>query len=466
MVPDASKNRGTVEGTSGGSLRVLLVEDDPIVRETVSDALEDAGHSVIACSDACSAEKAIASECVDLMLTDVRLPDGSGLALFRKLRIHQPSAAAMLMTAFGRVEDAVAVMREGARDYITKPFEIEDLLDRVSKVSAELSLRKNLYTRTGPGVRRRLEGESPAINLVRRQVETCAQSDGAVLITGETGTGKELCARTIHELSRRSRKPFVAVNCAALPETLAESELFGHVKGAFTGAERTRRGRFLAADGGTLFLDEIGSISAALQAKLLRAIELGTFEPVGSSESRSADVRIIAATNEDLAAAVERGTFRRDLYFRLCVFEVEMPPLRSRRADIPLLLASFLDEFCARLSMKRPQVSPEVLACLLSYDYPGNVRELMHIVEHALAAARGGDIMIEHLPSRLLKGAGVGGAVPEGQPESLSEALSRFEREYVTRVLRSVGGKRTEAARVLGISRKSLWQKLKEWGEG
>jgi DNA-binding NtrC family response regulator len=299
------------------------------------------------------------------------------------------------------------------------------------------------------------------------RVEAAAASDVAVLVTGETGTGKDLCARTIHERSRRAAKPFVVVNCAAIPEALFESELFGHEKGAFTGADRRRLGRFEAADGGTLFLDEVGELTPGSQAKLLRAIETSTFEPVGSSRTVRVDVRIIAATNRDLGAEIARGSFRKDLYYRLNVIDVETPPLRERRSDIPVLVSAFLGEIAARQGRAVPPLEPRVIAALGAHDYPGNVRELQHALERAVALARGGPIGLEHLPPDISPPAtGDVPPVPTHDIAPLGRAVEEFEQEYIRRALEKTGGHRGRAAALLGISRKSLWERLRDATRG
>ncbi len=294
-------------------MKLLLAEDDRIVRITVRDALADDGYAVTECADGGSALRAVESEAFEIVLTDVRLPGLDGIALFRAVRRLNPRAAVVLMTAFADADDAVVVMREGAKDYVQKPFEIDELLLRIRRVRDEIAFRARMEAGEGPSQPELLRGESPAMVRLRERVDAAAASDVAVLLTGETGTGKDLCARTIHERSRRAGKPFVVVNCAAIPETLFESDLFGHEKGAFTGADRRRTGRFEAANGGTIFLDEVGELATGGQAKLLRVLESSTFEPVGTSRSVKVDVRVLAATNRDLAAEVARGAFRRDL---------------------------------------------------------------------------------------------------------------------------------------------------------
>jgi DNA-binding NtrC family response regulator len=450
-------------------VRLLLAEDDRIVRITVRDALEEAGYAVTECADGTAALAAMQREAFDLVLTDVRLPGVDGLTLFRRARVLLPEAGVVLMTAFADADDAVAVMREGARDYVQKPFEIEELVLRVGRVRDELTFRRRLAEGAEAGVGPAIHGDSPVMHRLRDRIEAAAASDVAVLVTGETGTGKDLCARTIHERSARARKPFVVVNCAAIPEALFESELFGHEKGAFTGADRRRAGRFEMADGGTLFLDEVGELAPGSQAKLLRAIETSAFEPVGSSRTVRVDVRVIAATNRDLGEEIARGAFRKDLFYRLNVIDVCAPPLRERRSDIPVLAAAFLREIAGRQGRPVPRLAPAVAATLAAHDYPGNVRELQHALERAVALARGGTIGLEHLPAEMVPAlrddaapevpAGAGG---EAGLAPLGEAVERFEEAYIRQALERTGGHRGRAASLLGISRKSLWERLRD----
>jgi DNA-binding NtrC family response regulator len=451
-------------------MRLLLAEDDRIVRITVRDALEEAGYAVEAFEDGAAAAAALERDRFDLVLTDVRLPGLDGLALFRRARAAQPDAAVVLMTAYADAEDAVTVMREGARDYLQKPFEMEELLLRLGRVREEVIFRRRLREGSAAAGGTLLLGDSPAMIRLRDRIEAAAASDVAVLVTGETGTGKDLCARIVHERGPRAAGPFVVVNCAALPEALFESELFGHEKGAFTGADRRRTGRFEAAHRGTLFLDEVGELSLASQAKLLRAIETGAFEPVGSTRTARVDVRVIAATNRDLAAEVARGGFRRDLYYRLNVIDVHAPPLRDRPGDVPLLASAFLAAIARRQGRPAGELEPGAIAALAAHDYPGNVRELLHALERAVALARGGPIRLEHLPTEMVgraagaaqgpAAAGAGGDAGALRP--LGEAVEAFEQEYVRRALERAGGHRGRAAALLGISRKSLWERLRD----
>jgi DNA-binding NtrC family response regulator len=458
------------------SFRILLVEDDDLVRVTVRDALEETGYKVLECAEGRNALKLIENNEIDLLLSDIRLPEVDGITLFRKLKQTQPLAAAVLMTAYGELDDAVTVLREGAHDYITKPFEIDALILRLGRILQEVDFSKqaeSVSSKPDDGGRilpREINGSSMIVRRLLDRIDACAQSEVNVLITGETGTGKELCARMIHLKGQRKDHPFVAVNCAAVPENLLESEFFGHEKGAFTGADRSRDGRFKAADGGTLFLDEVGALPKAQQAKLLRAIETGSFEPVGTSDPVQVNVRVIAATNEDLDRAVAEGRFREDLFFRLNVVGIRMPRLVERRSDIPILVRDFLEEIAERIGSPSPAIDPRAIAALVTYDYPGNIRELLHALEHAVALCRGDTIMLHHLPHRFTvpraTNPDLGDTrepdLPEASsdPEPLCVAVKRFEREYIQRVVDRVDGHRGNAAKVLGISRKSLWQKL------
>jgi two-component system, NtrC family, response regulator AtoC len=439
-------------------MKLLLVEDDRAVRITVRDALQHDGFEVVECADGLQGLRAIEHELFDIVLTDIRLPGLSGLELFARLRQHQTGAAVVLMTAWSSADDAVRAMKEGARDYITKPFELDELVLRLGRVRHDILHRRQLEASGGkaPRSRHRLKGSSDATRQLLSRIDAAAASDVNVLITGETGTGKDLCAHTLHERSARAGKPFVAVNCAAIPETLLESELFGHTRGAFTGATGRREGRFEAADGGTLFLDEIGELPLAQQAKVLRAIDSRTIEPLGANSQVRVDVRLVAATNVDLELAIAEKRFRRDLFYRLNVIDLRLPALRERRDDIPELLADFLAAISVRLQKPAPEVDPAALARLCAHDYPGNVRELVHAVEHAVALARDGVIKLEHLPRAFASEV----AVPSD--ETLASIVGHFERQYILQVLAKVGGHRGQAADLLGISRKALWQKLKD----
>ncbi|MCK6544795.1 sigma-54 dependent transcriptional regulator [Myxococcota bacterium] len=450
-------------------MRLLLVEDDRIIRITVRDALADAGYDVVDCSDGAAAARRLDEERFDILLSDVRLPGLDGVSLFARARASAHPPAVVLMTAFADTETAVRVMREGVRDYVLKPFEMDELMLRIGRIRDELQVTARLDPGAdAPSALGRLVGETSAMTVLRERVEAAAESEFAVLITGETGTGKDLIANLVHELGPRASKPFVAVNCAALPEALFEAEMFGHERGAFTGADRKRQGRFEAANGGTLFLDEVGELSPGNQAKLLRAIDTMSFEPVGSSQTVRVDVRIIAATNRDFSSEVAKGTFRRDLYYRLNVIDVRSPPLRERRSDIPLLVSKFLADISGRHHRPTPVLTPRAAAALATHDYPGNVRELLHALERAVALSRGRPIEVEHLPPEVAE------KIDLAQPDAVSaelerqslprleDAVAEFERQYVARAVELTGGHKGKAASMLGISRKSLWERLRD----
>ncbi len=442
-------------------LEILLVDDEPTLRLSMGDALEDAGHRVTRAADGRVALEIVRARVFDVVVTDIRMPGLDGLSLFREVRESSPDTSVILMTAYGAVDDAVGALREGAYDYLTKPFEVGELLVRVGRIAERHALRAELDRARGQLARQETEREligrcPPMVRLIDR-IDTLAPSNAPVFIQGESGTGKELVARRLHALSERPDGPFVPVHCAAFPETLIEAELFGHERGAFTGAVRRREGRFKVASGGTLFLDEVAEIPLPAQAKLLRSLQEGTIEPLGTSEPVRVDVRIVSATHRDLKACVRAGTFREDLYYRLKVLDVRVPPLRDRRADLPLLVEHFLRRF----DPDSPGLTPRAWASLKSHDFPGNVRELEHAIHHGVVLARGGEVGLEHLPEDVVGTV----AVPEGDGDDvtpLTLAVKAFERDYIQRALRVAGGKKTRAAELLGISRKNLWEKLRD----
>jgi DNA-binding NtrC family response regulator len=447
-------------------LDVLLVDDERSIRLSVGDAMRAAGHRLTVAADGAEALALVESQVFDVVVSDIRLPKVDGLTVFRRVRQLSPTTDVILITAYGAVTDAVSALKEGAQDYLLKPFETEEILVRLERIAERRNLRKELEAaRTelaarveGPS----LIGSSPLMARLRERIETIAGSDAPVLITGETGSGKELVARSLYELSPRRGKPFVAVNCAAFPETLLEAELFGHERGAFTGAMRRREGRFQAANGGVLFLDEIGEIPPTSQAKLLRVLESGRVEPLGTNTAVALDVRLLSATNRNLRERIAEGRFREDLYYRLNVLDVTIPPLRERRADLPLLVEHFLRRYTPR-GDARPSLSPQTWAVFSEYAFPGNVRELEHAVERAVVLARGSEIQLEHLPNDMVK------TLPalEGTPNGirpLAAAMRDFERAYLLQALAAADGKKARAAAILGISRKSLWEKLRGSG--
>ncbi len=446
---------------SADGLEILVVEDEPDILESIQDALGEHGHHVTPAADGEQAMRRLDGHRFDLAICDVRLPKVDGLEIFRRIRREQPESEVILMSAYGSVAEAVDVMKEKATHYLAKPFSLDLLLNLVERVAEQRTLHSSLNDKAEPGHQAALVGDSPTVETLRRRIAAIAVSDAAVLITGESGTGKELVARLLHEQSARADKPFVAVNCAAFPDTLLEAELFGHEKGAFTGANGKRMGRFQAAHTGTLFLDEVGDMSPTAQAKLLRALEDGSYQPLGSDRTIQVDVRVISATNADLQQRIEQGTFREDMYHRLKVFHLNVPPLRDRLADFPLLVRHLYNQ-CTGSVNGTLRISPRAWAALKHYRFPGNVRELKHVIEHAVVLAKGKEIDVEHLPAEIIGG---GEAPPSHGPlQPLGNAIKEFEREYLIRALHQCDWQRTRTAEMLGISRKTLWQKLRQHG--
>lgn len=437
---------------------ILLVEDEKILRVSLSDALRAEGYAVLPVEEGKSAMRSLEEGEFSLVITDIRLPDIGGMEILKKSLAESPSTPVIMMTGYGSIEDAVQAMRTGAFDYITKPFDLDEMLVTVSKaleiqaLTAENILLKKEISSYYSG--RSIVGDSKAIRAVFALLDKVSRTDSTVLILGESGTGKELIASTIHYQSGRKHKPIIRVNCAALPEDLIESELFGYEKGAFTGAEARKPGRFELAHGGTIFLDEIGDLPPLTQTKILRVLEQRSFERLGGTSSVNVDVRIIAATNKDLEEEVRKGRFRDDLYYRLNVIPVTVPPLRERSEDIPLLVNTFAKRFNDLLATS-VSFSPEALALLKKYHFPGNVRELLNIVERCIALA--GDPLIRpaDLPPHIAK------IHQDKTPLSpLSEVIADAEKNHITRIVQLTGGNRSKAAEILGISRKNLWEKI------
>lgn len=447
-------------------LDVLVVDDDEATRLSLAFALKDAGHKVTEAADGEEAIALVAEHIFDVAILDVRLPKVDGLTIFRRLRQKSPSTSVIMMTAFATVPDAVAALRDGAYDYVTKPFDPEEFSLRViGHIAEHRALRQELEEARKLVASREagapIIGHTPLMQQLIERINTVAQSDAPVLIRGESGTGKELVAHTLHARSPRKNAPFVAVNCAAFPETLIEAELFGHERGAFTGAVRKREGRFKAADGGTLLLDEVAEIPMPVQAKLLRVLEDGVIEPLGTNVPVPVNVRIVSATHRDLKELIAQGRFREDLYFRINVLDLNIPALRDRRADMPLLMAHFLRRFYP--GRVPPGIAPRAWAALSDYPFPGNVREFAHAIERAVVLAHGSEIDLEHLPPDI-----AGAAAPSSPSEAgfrpLGVAAKEFEKEYIMRALRLSSGSKGQAAELLGISRKNLWEKLKSHG--
>ncbi len=444
---------------------ILVVDDEAAQRDILGGLLRKQGYAVREAPSGAAALAVLRAEPVDLILTDVKMPGMSGLELLREARALNPELPVVLLTAYGSVTDAVAAMQDGAGDYLTKPVDIDAVLHRVRKaLEGQRLVAENRALRETLRGRYRVEGivaESGRMQEVLSLVHRVAASTATVLIRGESGTGKELIAQALHYQSPRSGQPLVKVNCAALPETLLESELFGHVRGAFTGAVIDRAGRFETADGGTIFLDEIGEISPAVQAKLLRVLQEREFERVGASRTLKVDVRVIAATNRDLEAAVQAQRFREDLYYRLNVVSVLVPPLRDRREDILPLLDHFVKKYAAANGKTIRGLTREARDALLKFDYPGNVRELENIVERAVVLTRGDVIDLEDLPLSLHE-VGAGAAIaPAG---SLPAELETLERRMIEDALVRADGVQTRAAELLGIGERALRYKMKKLG--
>jgi len=437
-------------------MEILLIDDDAEFRTAMSKALRGCGHSVASADDGNDGMRMLREHTYDLVVSDVRMPGPDGFAILHFAREAGRASDVILMTGFGAIDDAVTAMKLRATDYLVKPFAVPDLLRSVEQVEA-----RQTANRSNPDEHdMSFVGESPKMVAVRKQIDAMGPSDAPVLITGESGTGKELVARALHERSERRGGPFVAINCASFPDTLLEAELFGYERGAFTGAEKRRKGRFAAAQGGTLFLDEIGDMPLVCQAKLLRVLQEKCFSPLGTNEVADLDVRIISATNHSLKELVDEQRFREDLYFRVKVLHIALPPLRERQGDIPLLVSHFVRRLAGELP---PAVPADTWALLSHYDFPGNVRELEHTIEHAVVLARAecaDEIRPEHLPEEVNSSS----SSPSGALAPLTTAVKSFERQYLLRALGCVAGSRTRAAELLGISRKNLWEKLRAHG--
>ncbi len=448
--------------------RILIAEDDPSVRRSVVEALEEAGFETSASETAEQALSLLAGKDPDVLLSDVRMPGMSGLELLRVVRERAPGVDVLLMTAYDDMPTVAEAMKEGAFDFLVKPLEISRLLDVLDRVFQDREAREPAPAggeedaegvATGE-VTTQLVGRHPSMIEVYKLVGRAAAGRVPVLVRGETGTGKERVARAIHFTSPFADEPFVPVNCAALPETLLEAELFGHLKGAFTGAVSDRAGRFAAAGRGTVFLDEIGDTSPGFQAKILRVLESGEFYPVGSDESQRTEARIVAATHRDLEEMVKDGSFREDLYYRLRVVEISIPALRDRISDIPLLVHHFVGRGCAELDREEATLPRETLNALLEHDWPGNVRELENSIRRAVVVATGGVIRPEHLG---LTGRGEGTAAAQEEDGEL-RSLREMERRHVERALASTEGNRTRAAELLGISKSRLYRMMDKYG--
>ncbi|MFH1176926.1 MAG: sigma-54 dependent transcriptional regulator [Acidobacteriota bacterium] len=457
--PHRAANGRPGEAGAASPIRVLLAEDDAEMRDLIDRVLTDEGYAVIPAADGHQAARLLEAGAFDLVLTDVRMPGPDGMEILRRAmarRLHQPI---ILMTAFGSIESAVGAMREGAYHYLAKPFDIEDLLEIVAGAAMRV---RHLCAVHAAGVAPSdplfpIVFRSQAMADLLRMVADVADSAATVLITGSSGTGKELLARAIHAMSRRRDRPFVPVDCSAIPETLIESELFGHRRGSFTGAVADKRGIVEEAAGGSLFLDEVGNLPAPIQSKLLRFLQERRFRRVGEVEERAVDARVISATNQNLQDLIARGSFRQDLFYRLSVIPIALPDLAARREDIPPLVYHFIRKFNAGYQVEG--IRPDALDLLIDHSWPGNVRQLENVIERAVILRRAGLIQPRDLPAEIL-------GERSGQAPG-ARSLEEMERRYTLQLLRECGGNQSRVARILGIDRRTLYRKLRRYsGEG
>jgi len=445
--------------------RVLVVDDDPDIRELLADILGQSGYEVVGAGDGAAAVALLQHQLFDAALVDIWMPGMDGLQLLEQIKQHDPAIEVVMMTGDPMVTTAVQALKSGAYDYLVKPLNLDELQHLMSQVvekrflSHELSaLRRELGEQLAV---KEFVGTSPAMRRIKEVIARVAETDSPVLIEGESGTGKELVAAAIHRASPRAKKPFVPVNCGAIPDDLMESEFFGHVRGAFTGAVGDALGLVRSAQGGTLFLDEVAELTPALQAKLLRVLQEKEIRPVGSTKTHSVDIRVIAATNRDLEAAIARGDLRQDLFYRLNVVRITTPPLRERRAEIPALVACFVRQLNERFHRDVRGITPEALAALTAYDFPGNVRELENFLERAYALGARGEITLADLPALE---AGSRGASAAAAPEEPIPTLDEAERTLIARALTRFRNNKDETARALGLTVRTLYRRLKRYG--
>lgn len=444
--------------------KVLVVDDDKAMCELIDTTLTMKGYATTWCQSADEAYALLHEHDFDVVLTDVRMPGTTGLQLCQQITSSRPDIPVIVMTAFGTLDTAVATIRSGAYDFLTKPVELELLTITIARAVEHRQLKRQIHlleqqakTESHFG---EMLGESRPMQHLYDQLNRVSKSDASVLITGESGTGKELVARSIHKLSNRASHPFVAVNCAALSETLLESELFGHVRGAFTDARSERKGLFMEAEGGTLLLDEMGDMPMPMQVKLLRALEENRVRAVGSDQEMQFDVRVLAATHRDLETAVEEGRFRQDLYYRINVIQLHLPPLRSRGVDILTIASHYIDQFATSSGKEVTGMTETAAEKLLAYSWPGNVRELRNVMERALALTRYDSVTVEDLPDKIRDHRGGTVFIGGDDPTELVP-LEEIEKRYIRHVLQAVDQNRTQAARILGLDRKTLYRKLK-----
>ena len=444
--------------------KIMVVDDEESMCKFMQIMLEREGYKAIASQDSKIALERIKKEDYDLVIADLLMPEMSGLELLSKAKSINPDLNFIMMTAFASVDTAVEALKNGAFDYITKPFQVDEIkiaikkcLDQKKITSENIRLKKELEKKFDFDC---FIGNSPEIVKLKKMAEKVAGSDSTVLIEGESGTGKELVAKAIHYHSQREAKTFVTINCAALPESLLESELFGHVKGSFTGAVKDKDGLFKVADGGTFFLDEVGMTSPSIQVKLLRALEEKEVTPVGGTTPIKVDVRLIAATNADLEQEVKLGNFRPDLYYRLNVISIKIPPLRGRKDDIKLLTSYFIKRYCQKMGIENKTISDETMNFLISYKWPGNVRELENTIEHAVLLAKGHQITMEDLPEKIKESSPLE-LVTDTRPST--PTLESIEKAYIYWVLSQTGWQKSKAASILGIDSSTLYRKIEKY---
>ena len=447
------------------SAHVLVVDDDRAMCQLLVDLLRDEGYSVDVAHDGESVIELQRTSPCDLIITDLMMPKMKGIELIHRLREIDGAAPVLLITAFGSIESAVEAMRAGAFHYVTKPFHNDEILIQIKRALDQSKLQRELQRlRTEVQARQRFQhiiGQSASMQKVFETVAQVSALSANVLIEGESGTGKEMIARAIHSNGSRANGPFLPVNCAAIPENLLESELFGYVRGAFTDARKDRRGLFQEASGGILFLDEISEMPLTLQAKLLRVLEDKEVRPLGANHAAKVDARVLSASNQNLEQLVQAGRFRQDLFYRLNVIRIELPPLRRRRADIPLLVQFFIDKFARAADRRLEGIEPDALAALKSHTWPGNIRELEHTIERAVLLGKGGAIRVDDLPAPVTARAESAFVLDQAVARQLT--LHDLEREYIGRVLQNAQGNKTEAARILGVDRTTLYRKLEEY---
>lgn len=460
------------------SRTILIIDDEASIRQSLSGALSDEGYQVMSAPNASQGMELLRKQQPDVVLMDIWMPDIDGLTALNEIKQQGFETPIIMMSGHGTIETAVKATKLGAFDFVEKPVELDRVLVLIrNALSARDLIQENQALRKQMSTRRPLIGESPAMQQVKELIKRVAPTSGSVLITGENGTGKEVVAQTIHAISSRFKKPFIEVNCAAIPEELIESELFGHEKGAFTGAIQLRRGRFDLADTGTLFMDEIGDMSMKTQAKVLRILQEQKFERVGGNETHSVDVRVIAATNKELKQEITKGSFREDLYFRLNVVRIHLPALRDRKEDIPLLTQYFLKEFASQHQKKERSIAKDAIELLEKYSWPGNIRELKNLIERMVILQAPGEeskaISADELKVHLNEGAPIKGtdfteapkgAVALSTGQSLKDAKADFEREYIVQALKDNDWNITKTAQVLGIERSYLHRRMNSFG--